>query len=524
MASSSMSSASGSFGRLLKSSKVVSHYDPSIPLVYTSHGGSKKRSAYGLKRALPKIKTAAIRVHSLDNSMTKLTDFSYAAREHCFVQAFKESNVKIAGPATSRNASSLEDQRSRLRAVGQPAGGCAWDKKNFQSIEELKKKAKAGAPPEYVQQDAATLAERAKQGFEALLPSASSQGSGISSSSEGSSAHALSSAGQFPEDYLHMSEADFRNFLKRLQKLQAKFQEYLRLNSKTQETSPKQVQQVMLRSAQDAANTLGLIDDFLAKEMPALKAGSTESLHHDPKLNHIESLEHIALGLTYAAPNLYMSDQATRTLPLRLIDHSSGQDSKGSAFEGGRGHPVASLGLVTHLKQNEAPKTATAWHVDDHGDYNLINGRGLARVEHAYIKPPFALQKAASPDETLYGVEVSEIDNASKRQTIVDENVVKVNLYRAGEGKGSLRPTRIGSQEWVTVQPARPMMEGVVRGGDVTPMFYNSGITPPRPDRFKQDGHIPGRKSQDANSENRVDKLIQSLQKFQQTARRSEKK
>lgn len=499
MASSSMSPASSSFGRLLKSSKVVSQFDPSIPLVYTTHGGSKKRSDYGLKRALPKITTAAIRVHSLDNSMTKLTDFTYAAREHSFVKGFRESNVKLAGPDQT---TSLEGQRDRIKAAGQPAGACAWDKKNFQSIEDLKRKARYGDSSRYVKQDSATLSAREKQGLRALLaPASSSEAQASSSASDAAPLQSTSSQDEllpelrFPQDYLHMSEAEFNKFLVHLQKLQPKFVEYLRTSGYTGETG-RILQKDILASTERPGDKLGLIDDFLAQEMPALEAESKIPLPYDPKLNHIESQQHFAYGLTYASPNLYMSDQATRALPARLLDVAIAKDDKSSAFQGGPGQPVAILGLISSVRATEAPRTPTAWHVDSSGKSNMEFGRGLARIEHAYVQPPEKQRRAESPDEVLYGVEVDEIDNPSKRPTIVDKGVVNVRVYRAGEGQGSLRPKRIGSQEWVEAKVERSRMEQAVESGNVGNIFQLSNIEPPRQGRFQNASYIPGRKIQ----------------------------
>lgn len=512
MASSSMSPASTSFGRLVKSSKVISHFDPSIPLVYTSHGGSKKRSDYGLKRALPKIKTAAIRVHSLDNSMTNLTDFSYAAREHCFVGGFRESNVKVGGPQVSE---SVEHQRSRIQAAGQAAGACAWDKKSFQSISDLKKKLRTG------DLDATTLTARAQQGFEALVgpavPSTRDSGSSVDkagSLQDPSITDAIKASLRFPQDYLHMSEAEFKHFLSKLKQLQPKFTEYLKTIGFMTE-SGRQLQIDLLKVAESAADRLGVIDDFLAQELPALEAGSKKPLAHDPKLDHITSKQHFAYGLTYASPNLYMSDQVTRPLPIRALEMSSSGES---AFGNKGGKAVAALGTISITPRTELKDVYTAWHIDADSAYNINHGKQEARVEYAHIQDPALMsQNRSSPDETLYGVKIDEIDNPSNRPTVIDENVVGLKLYKSGQGKGSLRPKRIGSAEWVETSVERPQMATAIESGDLAGLFETEPrIRAPRNGLFMNPASIPGRKSQlkrDDNSDDPVNSLISKRQR-----------
>lgn len=510
MASSSMSPASTSFGRLLKSSKVVSQFDASIPLVYTTHGGSKKRSDYGLKRALPKIKTAAIRVHSLDNSMTKLTDFSYAARERCFVEGFRESNVKVGGYAPGET---IQEQRSRVRIAGEGAGACAWDKKGFQSIEDLKREARVGKQSQSVQEGTSSSSTRTDQVFRALIDSPK-KGEAITSSSSFSPRPSSSrdakpqpqSDLQFAPDYLQMSNSQFDRLLHDLEALRPKFLDYLRSNNIILPNPERQQLSDVLQKAKHVEQWGGIIDDFLAQELPARDKKTGSILRHDPKLNHIETSEHYAFGLTYATPNLYMSDQATRPLPVRWLDTANAKDSAGFRMTEVPGAPVSVLGTVSNVARAELPGTSTKWAADEQGNYIIDYGKGEARVEYAGIQHPSTKVGRASPDEQLYGVDVGLVDHPSKKPTIMDEDVVQLKLYKAGKAEGSLKPTRIGSPEWVRAGNTQTSMEDKVSRGDVTGVFgiqdshSHRSIRPPGKNRYVGDPHIKGRKGQEQDA------------------------
>lgn len=468
MASSSVSPASSSFGRLLKSSKVVSQFDPSIQLVYTTHGGSKARSDYGLKRALPKITTPAIRVHSLDNPLSKLTDFSYAAREKGFVDGFRESHVKIGGPTEGQSA---VDHRARLRMVGQTPEGCSWDKKNFLTIQDLKKKAKEGKS---VKLSAETLQIRSKQGLEALFNSSASSAGKPSGSTEATvtSTPEYQEQLQFPPDYLHMSDAQFHKFLHKLAELRPKFIEYLRSKLPTQDPN-RQFYVDMLYQAQHPERLGAIITEFLAVELPAFSPDKKGPLQHDPRQDTLQPSEHYAFGLTYAAPNLYMSDQATRPLPLRLLDNvARGRDAAFSVGDSNAA-PGIVLSTITPIKSDQRPSEATKYDTDTDGAYQIDYGRGLARIEHAYIRHPGSTDrgKKESPDEILYGVETDQVDNPFKKPTVLDEQVVQLKSYKAGSGQGKLKPKRIGSREWVSSVVSGSTNEENVRSGRVHQIF-----------------------------------------------------
>ncbi|KAK9896736.1 hypothetical protein P389DRAFT_83509 [Cystobasidium minutum MCA 4210] len=505
MASQTAAQASTSFGRLLKSSKVVSQFDASIPLVYTTHGGSKKRSDYGLKRALPEIKTAAIRVHSLDNSMTKLTDFSYAAREHCFVDGFRESNVKAQGHA---HGQSLLEQRSSLMTAGEAPGGCAWDKNGFQSVEELKSIAKGGKTAQ--KGAAAKRNERAKQAFQAIIDSSSTSSSseGIATTEDASSPSSQEPL-QFAPDYAHMSESRFKRFLSQLEELGPKFRDWLLQTGRIDKREPIRVQLKELYAELNKTKGWGgVLDPFLAQELPAKDAQTGSVLNHDPKLDRLAPSEHYAFGLTYAAPNTYMSDQAIRPLPLRRLDNASSKENAGmtGGHNAGAGSPSIVLGTLTNVATHDQPKLATLWNTDAQGNYSLDYGRGAARVESASIQHPSTKhrERLNTPDEVLYGVDVKLVDDPSKKPTIMDEDVVSLKVYKAGKAEGSLKPKRIGSPEWVGSELSRTSAEDRIRTGDVQGLFkmQDSAASGHRYIRYPSRGgytgpsQVPGRKHQ----------------------------
>lgn len=158
--SASAASTSTNFAKLLASSKVVSQYDPAIPsLVYTSQGGSFKRSDFGLKRALPRMRSPAIKVASLDSPTMRLTDFEYGSRELQFVKRWREAGTSISGGDPSALYSGPVDELygETLAKVAEAPGACTWDRDSFESVQELKEYAKTG------KKKAQRLAEAARE-------------------------------------------------------------------------------------------------------------------------------------------------------------------------------------------------------------------------------------------------------------------------------------------------------------------------------------------------------------------------
>lgn len=469
-ASSSVSPAASSFGRLLKNSKVISQFDPSIALVYTSYGGSKKRSDYGLKRALPKIKTPAIRVHSIDSSLTKLTDFDYAAKEYTFVNRIKESNVKISGPSTARSA---EGARLRMSAVGHAPGGSAWHKNSFESIKDLKERVRTGKTKAERKQSLEELFSRRSTVVNALTSSGnvdsdshlaesssstSSQqpSTSVNGDSEGTGILDISTASEeklpsFPPDYLSMSPLKFEQFIQDLQTLRPAFLEYIGTRLELGAKGTPFLWSVLNSARTKQPNVIGtLVDDFLAQHMPSPSATTDSSKNrHDPSYDRIEANEHIAFGLTYAPPNLYMSDQATRPLPARVLD-SMPENMKSNSFEvsdaDAKGQPTAFLGTITATRDLN---NCTTWHLDNQGNMNIKYGADTVRVERAQIMHPANIGKAPTVDEILHGIDVDQVGNRSKQPSILDQGTFRAKIYKHGEHSGSLKQLRIGSQEWV---------------------------------------------------------------------------
>ena len=164
---SAAASTSTSFAKLLKSSKVISQYDPAIPsLVYTSHGGSFSRSDFGLKRALPRLKSPAIKVASLDTPTMKLTDFEYGSRELQFVKRWREAGTGISGCNPSEDygyTSADEGYEASLTMVAEQPGACTWDRENFSSIQDLKDFARTGkSKPQRVKEQRIMQARKAQ--------------------------------------------------------------------------------------------------------------------------------------------------------------------------------------------------------------------------------------------------------------------------------------------------------------------------------------------------------------------------
>ncbi|GAA94457.1 uncharacterized protein L969DRAFT_20347 [Mixia osmundae IAM 14324] len=85
--------ASGSFARLLKSSKAI-HIDPAIPITSTTYGGFAHRQDHGLKRPLPKLAVPFVKVSQID-SPYRQTDWVGSSREAHFVKRWDESGVAV---------------------------------------------------------------------------------------------------------------------------------------------------------------------------------------------------------------------------------------------------------------------------------------------------------------------------------------------------------------------------------------------------------------------------------------------
>ncbi|KAL7004143.1 hypothetical protein EMMF5_006320 [Cystobasidiomycetes sp. EMM_F5] len=454
------STSGSSFARLVSRSKVVSQYDPSIPLVYTSHGGSLKRSDFGLKRSLPKLKSPAIRVTHLDSPITKLTDFNYGSREIQYVKRWSEAGIGVLAPPQSTITSNEGDRR---RGASEAPGGCTWDRSTFQDIEELKAVAQTGL----------TKKERL-----ALDQSRKSQSAR-------------------PIDYLSMSREDFEDFLDILKKHRYSYKKFVK-DSKADAfktvDDPDLLDDlracVSVAERTDAGNR---IDAFLLKlqERGAFTAmGSTDNTATaDP----IQSKPHIGMGLSYVPANLYQSDVTSRPVPGRVLDVP-----KIGALRSGRSQPTSVLGQVSLVRQDNLGGVQTSsFRPDSDGNLNTNYGEVLLRVEAAHrgqLRSVNTTRLGDGPyDEPLHAHRAEDRDTS----TILDKEKgpFEMTYYRAERGI-EMTPWRdptqpIGSQKWVASPTAsrdagfgnRSTASLFGLSVDST-TFERYNLSPPRADEF----------------------------------------
>lgn len=504
--SSTAASSTTSFARLLKASKVISQYDPAIPLVYTTHGGSHKRSDFGLKRALPRTRTPAIRVSHLDHPRTKLTDFEYASREHKFVRRWREAGIGITG-----GQSNDTDEARAVRQVAERPGGCGWDRSSFDSVEALREIARTGrrrAPKrqptghEYDFQE-----QRHRNVHEALTSNPSDAAN--SASSAAAAAPPSTMAPTFSPDYVNMSEADFRRFLARLRSLKSKYQEHV---LKTTQAD------FQLRGAQESVNAVALRQFDRAREDPwplidsFLRQEFGSELPHDPILDNLHPLPHRSLGLSYAPPTLYQQDVAGRTLPARAL--------LTAGATGGRGATTSVMGLVTETSRQDLPSSAntgrndlfvaTTFEPDEDGYLNPQYGKFKAVVAKATLslgtEHAFSSASAADPVQTYGPTNPNE-----KQTTILDEAPIQISVYKATDDTFTrfrdLQNARIGSQEWVATD-FTSRSSGTKAPHEFVSWFTppdawkgQSRLAPPKVDQFTYPDRIKRRKAQQERAE-----------------------
>lgn len=430
---STSTAASSSFGRLLKSSKVLSQYDPSLPLVYTSHGGSFRRSDFGLKRSLPKIRTPAIRVRHLDSPVTKLTDFDYSAREYTFVKRFQELGVGVTGP------DQYGGPTSRLRVVAEGRGGCHWDSEGFQSIEKLKSMAGAQA----------NGASRQQQVHEAIT------GVKPSEHPEGAKASSASPSAPLRIKYLEMNRSQFEHFLEDLKALRPQYKEYLRRRlseGQNRAMDDGSLAQYLRNLAVEGGGAMGeTIESFLAEFV-------RDSAAVRSTVSNIKSIPHLQKGLSYAPPTLYQSDVIARTVPGRLV--STARYADGSAGYSSDGKPVIVMGITTKMKDAQLGGTsATSFALDPHGDYNVDMGR----VHGGLRLNTITMRDSDVESVRMMNFRGSNLDSAqsgsSADKTLLDEDPVLLTA-RSASGDNTLTSfrqieSRIGSRNWVATAPER---------------------------------------------------------------------
>jgi len=494
MASSSVAStssaASSSFNRLLKSSKVLSQYDPTLPLVYTSHGGSAKRSDFGLKRPLPKLKTQAIRVKQLDSPTTKLTDFDYAARDYTFVKRFQELGVGVAGPEAD----------TRLRGVAEERGGCHWDADGFQSIEKLRQMAGRAAAAKKESTSRVQQVQQALTGVEV-------QG-GDSDSAQPSSLRIK---------YLDMTAVQFEAFLSELRSLRPQYKEHLRQRVQASGNSPNVddgllAQQLRAQAVQGGYFMGETIEEFLAHyfaRSPIVQ--STAS--------NIKPQPHYQKGLSYSAPTVYQTDVVAPPVPARLVATANYGDAiKGY---GDSGKPAVVMGTTTGMRSAQLGATLpTSFMLDSQGEYNVEMGKisGGVRVDSVTLREQDVReQRVARNNKGGDGDDFEAADAGSDSKTLLDENPVLLTAHGAHGENSFVRfrqiDHRIGSRNWVARSHERPSYASMEEE-----MLFNlpdnissaSGqykVAPPRPNEFSaKSDSIRGQKARTQTSQGKNQK------------------
>ena len=507
--SSSLASTS-SFSRLLKGSKVISQYDPKLPVVLVSHGGSFKRSDFGLKRSLPRLTSPAIRVSHIDSPSTKLTDFQYASRELQFVKRWREAGVGITGGDLGQT-----DETEKIVQVAEPPGGCAWDTRTFEDVNYLKGIAETGRrrPIRLVEQERqqkkprsytrnqGTQSERA--GVDPPVENTADQSTSTAASSEVASQPVAS----FPPDYLNLSESAFERFLHRLRELRPRYKAFLQtklspsqsLEDDDDDSNHKEATflREMFRLAQLEPETkyqVGLlIDEFLAAEMG--------SQSHDPSLNNLHPRPHHSLGLSYAPPILYQMDVAARTIPSRVLGPPSSDTFRGART------PIGALGLVaTTASSGIMGESSTHFQPDAEGQFNTDFGKLETRIESANLR-----QNSIINNDNSLGSVSRQQAAQDPTKTILDEEPILLNIYKApNDSMMNIRdmagPYRIGSQGWVArdtkTRTHKPMAEvsadELFYGPDNKDRYGYTKITPPNLGEFDRPDNVRGGRARNA--------------------------
>ena len=516
-----MASSSTSFAKLLKSSKVISQYDPAIPsLVYTSHGGSFKRSDFGLKRALPRMKSPAIKVASLDSPTMKLTDFEYGSRELQFVKRWRESGAGISGhdPSGDYSMGSAEEAyKESMQKVAEQPGACTWDRENFTSIEDLKAYAKTGKPKGRKVAGQKQDQTRQAQVQEALTSDRQqfAQPGQATSTSEVS----------FSPNYLEMDDAEFELFLEEVKHLRPQYRRYAETQFNATQSTAHQlvfdVHNATTNPEQLKSRTGRRIDEFLNQHLGV-------SSENKSSLDHLRPRPHHSLGLSYQPPNLYQSDVANRAVPLRVL-----QEPRTSGFSGlsaTRNYPVSVLGTVSLTKTQDllgAPNTAH-YVPDAEGNLNTGYGKMEGRVEVATINPDYV--RARSGQYDLYEVASESVNSFSAgrapssgvtpaSRSILDEAPISIRMYAprktesASSGQSQLTfrqkegqeaDNRIGGRNWVQYDPEAAMAASrsvPVKDMSTKELFGQTAgnsrwgrnkISPPNPDELARPNGYPG--------------------------------
>lgn len=501
-AASAGSSAANNFNRLLKQSKVLSQYSPSLPVVLTSHGGHFARSEFGLKRPLPKLRSAAVRVAHLDSPVTKLTDFHYSSRELQFVKRFKEAGLAVHGQSQYENShdTSLEGENETIRNVAERPGACSWDTDSYQSIEDLKEYARTGSKAGSRRQRE-EVARALATAVEASLKATEGEPGLESVSSD----DVQDGGRSFPPDYLHMEPAQFERFVEQLRSLRPKYKAFLQEHLSSSSSSDAAGFATALLHEPD---TVAFIDEFLSQG-PTKPDGQ-----YDPALETLRSVPHHALGLAYAPPNLYQSDQASRTIPTRILNLAAGGSNSGVDRVA-----LATMGTISRTRPPETQGHAsTVYEPDSQGYLDAESGKFRARAQSVRINSHFKRHGGADVDfegstidDELEGVLGAPLPssatqaapsgsqaNVDPSKTILDKSPITFNMYNAAPQGVSSRPAggRIGSQGWVAVSPVqkKPLKEMTDRELFYGEMNRNADgslwIRPPHSERFTGEGRI----------------------------------
>ena len=456
-------------------------------MVYTSHGGSFKRSDFGLKRTLPRLTSPAIRVVHLDSPSTKLTDFKYASKQLQFVKRWREAGVGVSGGGTGDY-----DEREKVMQVAERPGGCAWDRSTFENVEELREIARTGMRRDQrLAKQKGDHERRVK--IHTDLSSAPGEDSAVAASLNSSASSELApdlGLPSFPPDYLNLSEQEFARFVVQLRRLRPKYKAFIKAKLgntdqfRQEEGDSSEAallrDMYLLRSDVGSRNQLGLlIDEFLAREKG--------SQSHDPSLDSLRSLPHHSLGLSYAPPTLYQTDVATRSIPARIL---------GSPSKGGTGTartPVTAMGVVVRTS-GAGGYSPTIYYPDSQGYFSVEFGKWQTRIESASLR-----KNSISVDDGAPGVEERSKVEQDPTSTILDQEPIILKVYQAPvDNLAGIRnlagPMRIGSQGWVngsmrkTGSTTPLSIEAIFHGKADDDIYRGNHLRPPNAAKFDKEG------------------------------------
>ena len=551
------SSSSGNFARLLKSSKVISQYDAQIPsLVYTSHGGSFKRSDFGLKRALPKLRSPAIRVAHLDSPQTKLTDFEYGSRELQFVRRAREANVAIGH--TEPNVTSYE---ASLKGVAERPGASTWDTETFEDVEELKMVAKTGkrkAQREYEARRRQEVLDLVRKSIQ----EAGGQESTQAQRQEGVGEAKPETSAAFPPDFLAMKEETFQRFLSKLRALQPEFMHFMeeqrtraqrdsverhrarqqgnRVQEEPYEASS--TSQSMRRLHPEAISLFSIFDDGVkaarqrgdtvqvssrvGQLIDAFLAEYAGEHEHDPTLQTLKHRPHHSLGLAYVPPNLYRSDVSSRPFDARVLGHQTVQRDATSASPHA---PTSALGTVGAMLRSEFRGPIARFTPDTEGQLNTDFGKTSTLIESAQVAGQYnpATGRLTKPNRDFSRDTVDSFashvipDRRESGHTILDDDPIAISVYtddtmKAVRFRQTNRDSRIGGQAWVATNTRkpdnRPLSERstgeLFYGGDNHHRDGSYRVTPPNPGRYSGQSEGAKRGKRHAEGQSDVQELL----------------